>query len=106
MSIPRLQEIDGSTNFRIDGPFVSKSGVLQRFQAPTESVFEDVKFNDKLMFWSDATSLIARIKSVSADSQYFLRRVAKRKHNGEIPIAGFQTISCKSSETGASRPNP
>jgi hypothetical protein len=103
MSIPRLQEIDGSTNFRIDGPFVSKSGVLQRFQAPAESVFEDVKFNDKLMFWSDATSLIARIKSVSADSQYFLRRVAKRKHNGEIPIAGFQTLSCKSSETLYSR---
>jgi hypothetical protein len=99
MSIPRLRDLDTSANFRIDGSFVSKSGVLQRFQTPAESVFEDVKFNDKLMFWNDAIILIARIKSVSANAQYFLRRVAKRKHNGEIPIAGFQTLSCKSSET-------
>ena len=43
MSIPRLRDLDTSANFRIDGSFVSKSGVLQRFQTPAESVFEDVK---------------------------------------------------------------
>ena len=98
LSVPRFQELDDSANFRIDGSFVSKSGVLRRFATPAESVFENVKFNDKLMFWNDATGLIARIKSVCAVSQYFLRRMAKRKHNGEIPIVGFQTLSCKSSE--------
>ena len=66
---------------------------LRRFATPAESVFENVKFNDKLMFWNDTTGLIARIKSVYAVSQYFLRRMAKRKHNGEIPIVGFQTLS-------------
>ena len=96
--LPKLQQLAPS-NFRIEGLFASKSGVLDRFPVPSITIFESVSSNSGLSFWDQSLILLQRIKDVTATSQYFLRRVAKRKHDGEIPVVGFQTLSCKRSES-------
>ena len=98
MRPPKLQQI-APPNFRVEGLFASKSGVFDRFPVPLITVFEKVPSNSGLMFWDESVRFLQRIKDVTSSAQYFLRRVAKRKHTGDIPIVGFQVLSCRRSET-------
>ena len=65
--------------------------------------FENRTIQADLKYFKDAKCFIQRVGAAVKKSRYYLRRLAKRKEDGLIPVAGFNVLKCSDSENAYSR---